>query len=114
MYGNRLARIPRTPGRREPIPNSACQTACQWSCDHPSRLNFSLPPGRVTILTEDGPSIRRIYTDGRPHSDDPDVTYTGESIGHWEEDTLVVDTKAISDKAQFMGGVNTSGHAHVV
>jgi hypothetical protein len=80
----------------------------------PVAIEFLFTPGRVTILTEDGPSIRRIYTDGRPHSDDPDVTYTGESIGHWEEDTLVVDTKAISDKAQFMGGVNTSGHAHVV
>jgi hypothetical protein len=80
----------------------------------PTAIEFLFTPGRVTILTEDGPSIRRIYTDGRPHSKDPEVTYTGESIGHWEADTLVVDTSAISAKAQFMGGVNTSGHAHVV
>ena len=40
-------------------------------------------------------SIRIIYLDGRPHTD-PDIaipTYNGESIGHWEKDTLVVDTK---------------------
>jgi hypothetical protein len=80
----------------------------------PIAIEFLLTPGRVTVLTEDGPSIRRIYTDGRPHGTDPDVTYSGESIGHWEKDTLVVDTRAISAKAQFMGGVNTSGQAHVI
>ena len=40
-------------------------------------------------------SLRIIYLDGRPHSD-PDIvvnTYNGESIGHWEKDTLVVNTK---------------------
>ncbi|MEJ1965087.1 MAG: hypothetical protein WDO56_27500 [Gammaproteobacteria bacterium] len=40
-------------------------------------------------------SIRIIYLDGRQHSD-PDIvvsTYNGESIGHWEKDTLVVDTR---------------------
>src|SRR5690606_9284193 len=36
-----------------------------------------------------------IYLDGRPHSD-PDIyapTYNGESIGHWDGDTLVIDTR---------------------
>lgn len=40
-------------------------------------------------------SLRMIYLDGRPHSD-PDIvvpTYNGESIGHWEGDTLVVNSK---------------------
>jgi hypothetical protein len=40
-------------------------------------------------------SLRIIYMDGRQHSD-PDVvvpSWNGESIGHWEGDTLVVDTK---------------------
>ncbi len=40
-------------------------------------------------------SMRIIYLDGRKHSD-PDIvvsTYNGESIGHWEKDTLVVHTK---------------------
>jgi hypothetical protein len=40
-------------------------------------------------------SLRIIYLDGRPHTD-PDIaipTYNGESIGHWEGNTLVVDTK---------------------
>jgi len=40
-------------------------------------------------------SLRIIYLDGREHTD-PDIvvpTYNGESIGHWEGDTLVVHTK---------------------
>jgi hypothetical protein len=57
---------------------------------------FLFTPGRVTILNEfDGNRQRRIYTDGRGHPDDPDLTFDGHSIGHWEGDTLVVDTVAI-------------------
>ena len=42
-------------------------------------------PGRVTLLGEgDGNRLRRIYTDGRPHPDDPDPSFHGHSIGHWE------------------------------
>jgi hypothetical protein len=40
-------------------------------------------------------SLRIVYLDGREHTD-PDIaehTYNGESIGHWEKDTLVVHTK---------------------
>jgi hypothetical protein len=53
-------------------------------------------PGRVTILGEfDGNRLRRIYTDGRKHPADPDPTFNGHSIGHWEGETLVVDTIGI-------------------
>jgi hypothetical protein len=59
-------------------------------------VEFLFTPGRVTILGEfDGNRLRRIYTDGRPHPADPDLTFNGHSIGHWEGDTLVVDTVAI-------------------
>jgi hypothetical protein len=76
-------------------------------------IEFLFTPGRVTILLEQDSMIRRIYTDGRSHGADPDPTYAGESIGHWEGDTLVVDTVAISARAELMAGVHTSGHAHI-
>jgi len=44
-------------------------------------------------------SLRIIYLDGRKHTD-PDVvvrSFNGESIGHWENDTLVVDTRNFVD-----------------
>jgi hypothetical protein len=57
-------------------------------------------PGRVTLLGEgDGNRLRRIYTDGREHPEDPDLTIHGHSIGRWEGDTLVVDTVGIIPQA---------------
>jgi hypothetical protein len=55
-------------------------------------------PGVLWILTEFPQTIRRIPTDGRPHSKNPDSSFNGESVGHWEGDTLVVDTIAIDER----------------
>ena len=52
-------------------------------------------PGQVTIIPEWLGLPRRIFTDGRPHPKDPDPSYNGHSIGHWEGQTLVVDTVAL-------------------
>jgi hypothetical protein len=61
----------------------------------PYPLEIVQTPGRVTILEEAYEEVRRIYTDGRPHPKDLDPTYNGHSIGHYEGDTLVVDTVGI-------------------
>ena len=59
-------------------------------------MEILFTPGRITMLGEgDGNRMRRIYTDGRRHPEDPDLTIHGHSIGHWEGDTLVVDTVGI-------------------
>jgi hypothetical protein len=55
-------------------------------------------------------SYRVIFMDGRQHTD-PDLvvrTYNGESIGHWEGDTLVVDTTAFRGDHHWMdqGGMS--------
>jgi len=55
-------------------------------------------PGALWILTILPQSVRRVPTDGRPHSKDPDTSSAGESVGHWEGDTLVVDTVAIDTR----------------
>jgi hypothetical protein len=55
-------------------------------------------PGVVWILTEFPQTIRRIPTDGSPHPPDPDISFNGDSRGHWEGDTLVVDTIAIDTR----------------
>ncbi len=46
------------------------------------------------ILTENGPNVMRIYTDGRAHlgPDGIRATYTGDSVGHWEGQTLTLGT----------------------
>ena len=76
-------------------------------------------PGRVTLLGEgDGNRLRRIYTDGRPHPADPDPSFHGHSIGHWEGQTLVVDTVALLPQAYLAVneavGVPNNGDMHIV
>src|SRR6185369_3161921 len=50
-------------------------------------------PGLVVILYEQPNSPHRvIFTDGRPLPKDPNPTWLGYSVGHWEQDTLVVNS----------------------
>ena len=62
-------------------------------------------------------SLRTIYLDGRPHSN-PDVvvpSFNGESIGQWEGDTLVVDTKYFVDDHHWIdSGIPASDQLHIV
>ncbi|MGB2598716.1 MAG: hypothetical protein WBC87_27815 [Pseudolabrys sp.] len=82
-------------------------------------MEILFTPGRVTMLGEsDGNRIRRIYTDGRAHPDVSDPTFHGHSIGHWEGDTLVVDTVDILPQAPLAvseaAGVPNNGDMRVV
>jgi hypothetical protein len=43
-------------------------------------------------------SYRQIFMDGREHPEDLDPTWYGHSIGHWEGDTLVVDTIGFNER----------------
>ncbi len=55
-------------------------------------------PGRVLMFFEEQHIWREIWTDGRPLPKDPDPSYLGYSVGHWEGDTLVVETVGFNDK----------------
>jgi len=62
-------------------------------------------------------SLRTVYLDGRPHSD-PDIvvpSFNGESIGTWEGDTLVVDTKYFVDDHHWIdSGIPASDQLHII
>ncbi|HEY0963043.1 MAG TPA: hypothetical protein VGE69_11880 [Pseudomonadales bacterium] len=60
----------------------------------PYSLEFLFTPGKVVINQEALMQVRRVFTDGRPlpSRDEIDPTYYGYSVGHWEGDTLVVET----------------------
>jgi len=90
-----------------------------WMLISHNAMEILFTPGRVTLLGEsDGNRIRRIYTDGRKHPDDPDPTLHGHSIGHWEGDTLVVDTVGIIPQSLLAvseaEGVPSNGDMRVV
>jgi hypothetical protein len=56
-----------------------------------------LPTPKETTLVFSSREIRTVYTDGRPHTPKEDLWATpwGDSIGHWEGQTLVIDTIAV-------------------
>jgi hypothetical protein len=60
-------------------------------------------PGYVSLLHETNHSTRVIPTDGRPHVPQNIRLWQGDSVGHWEGNTLVVDT------TNFMNGPNFRG-----
>jgi hypothetical protein len=60
-------------------------------------------PDTVTILIEMVHEARIIPLDGRPHLPQNVRQWLGDSRGHWEKDTLVVETTNFSDKTNFRG-----------
>lgn len=56
---------------------------------------------------------RRIYMDGRGHGD-PDPSYYGNSIGHWEGDTLVIDTVGFLPNVEIGFGVAGQGKQEII
>ena len=56
-------------------------------------------PGQVVFLYEGRNAFRVIPTDGRPHRQDVDPSWMGDSIGRWEGDALVVDVTQITDES---------------
>ncbi len=78
-------------------------------------MEILMTPGQVTIITEWMGQIRRVFTDGRKHPDDPDITYVGHSIGHWEKGVLVIDTVAMKgDTLLDQSGMKHSDQIHVI
>jgi hypothetical protein len=58
---------------------------------------FIQSPTEVLIIFESDQQIRRVYLDV-PHSESPQPSWYGESVGHYEGETLVIDTIGLNDK----------------
>jgi hypothetical protein len=107
-------------GRPFPVIDHCFPTGMpSWMLITHNAFEILFTPGRVTILGEgDGNRLRRIYTDGRPHPADPDPSFHGHSVGHWEKDALVVDTIAVLPQGYLAVneavGVPNDGDMHIV
>ena len=68
-------------------------------------IQFLITPEEVLIINAYN-EARHIYTDGRDHPpvDDLWPTVTGNSVGHWEGDVLVVDTIMVTNPNEFFQG----------
>ena len=60
---------------------------------------------RITFFSEHQDALRRVYLDGREPSESVfnDPTYAGYSTGHWDGDTLVVETVALTSNSYIVG-----------
>jgi hypothetical protein len=55
-------------------------------------------PTVVTILYEADSTFRQIFLDGRKLPEDPQPTWRGYSVGHWDGDDLVIETAGLNAK----------------
>jgi len=60
----------------------------------------------VFIVTDEIRDVRQVLLN-RKHSKNPEPTYGGESVGHWEGNTLVVDTVGYNGRGDLQGAVHS-------
>ena len=68
-------------------------------------LNFKMvqAPDEIVVLHGNGDPARQIYIDGRSLPANPEPSWMGTSAGHWEDDTLVVETTGFNERAWLDG-----------
>jgi hypothetical protein len=65
-------------------------------------------PGVTLILYEQESRFRQVFTDGRRLPVEPNPTWLGYSVGHWDGSTFVVETSGFNDRTW----LDDSGHPH--
>jgi hypothetical protein len=63
----------------------------------PQYIKVVQTPSLMVLLHEFNAAYREIFLDGRPLPKDPNPTWNGYSTGHWEGDTLVIETNGLRD-----------------
>jgi len=82
---------------------------------YPIRIDFDESAKTATIRTEFWDEVRTVYMDGRGHPETGERTLSGHSIGWWEDDVLVVDTRNFADhRSPYQIGVPSGAQKHVV
>ena len=66
-----------------------------WTLPHLTKAVHT--PKLLVLLYEVNATYRQIFLDGRPFPQDMNPAWTGYSVGHWEGDTLVVETRGFRD-----------------
>jgi hypothetical protein len=63
-------------------------------------------PAQVTVLYEAESTFRQIFLDRRALPTDPQPTWRGYSVGHWDGDDLIIETIGLNGK----GWLDEAGH----
>jgi len=95
---------PRTGDARHDEPRAFCMPAGFPSgMLSANAMQFSQTGNYLIVLHEFQGMKRIIPLDGRPHRKGIEPSYYGDSVGHWEGDTLVVDVTGFNDKTWLAG-----------
>jgi hypothetical protein len=74
----------------------------------PEPFKIIQTPTEMLMLYEVETTFRQIFTDGRKPPADPRPTWNGYSVGHWDGDTLVVESSGFND----LSWLDAFGHGH--
>jgi hypothetical protein len=81
----------------------------------PAPIKMVHNPDLLVLLYESRTIFRQVFLDGRPLPKDPVPAWQGYSVGHWEGDTLVVDTRGFRDGSWLdMAGHPGTEQLHVI
>ena len=112
--------------RAETLANDGVERRSRSNCSPPGLprimqmaqypYEFLFTPGRLTINQEAWMQTRTVWMDGRVHPPVEEMTFSfnGHSIGHWEGETLVIDTIGISDTTEVGEGGVHSDQFHLI
>ena len=104
----------RTADNQKDNPESQCLPRGTPKADAFDIHKIVQTPGLILVLYEYQTTFRQIFLDGRVLAKDPNPTWAGYSVGHWEGDTLVVESKGFNGKAWLSGRGNpTTDALHV-
>lgn len=116
-YNRQWAARMKRAGASDPFATCGLPAGAPRMMSLPGEHEWILRPGEVWHAVEDGNSVQRIYTGGRQHpaGDDLFATYTGDNVGRWQGDTLVIDTVGLKADTWLDGtGRTHSDRTHVV
>lgn len=83
--------------RRENLGSDSPGISCLPSGNTGGFTKFVQTPGLLVMLGEDL-TYRQVFLDGRELPKDPNPAWMGYSVGHWEGDTLVVESTGYNDR----------------
>ena len=70
----------------------------------PTPFKIVHSPGLTLVLFEEFVRFQQVFTDGRGFPEDMQPAWMGYSIGRWERDELVIETKGLNDRAVLGAG----------
>jgi hypothetical protein len=79
----------------------------------PYAFEIMQTPKQINFFQEWNEQTHRVYLDGRKHPEDPNPTFNGHSIGHWQGDTLMVDSIGFTTDSLMDMGIGHSEAMHI-